>query len=87
MEREPTRDRIFKRGLVIARGLVAGDPVLSEGSENRADVLVLELNRTAVAVDLSLKIAIVSGLFIGLASEVRSQHREDQCGVTGSQWG
>ena len=76
VEFQPTRDRILKRDLVIARGLVAGDPVLSEGPENRADVLVLELNRTAVAVDLGLKIAIVRGLVIGLASKVRSQHRE-----------
>lgn len=76
VEREPTRDRILKRGLVITRGLVAGDPVLSESPENRADVLVLELDRTAVAVDLGLKITIVSGFVVGLASKVRRQHRE-----------
>jgi len=72
----PTRHYIDQRHLEIARGLVAGDPVLAEGPDNRADVLVLELNRTAVAVDLGLKIAIVRGLVIGLASKVRSQHRE-----------
>ncbi len=42
-----------------------------EGPENRANVLVLELNRTAVAVDLGLEIAIARGFDIGLASKVR----------------
>lgn len=76
IEREPAYHRIDQSHLQVDRGLVAGDPCFTEALQCRTDVLVFELDRTAVAVDAGLKIAIVRGLVVGLARDIRSQHRE-----------
>ena len=46
MQLQPPHHHVDQRHLEIEGGLVAGDPVFAESLQNRADVLVLELDRS-----------------------------------------
>ena len=50
------RHGIHQGHLEIEGGLAAGGPVCAEALRNGADVLMLEIDRAAVAVDAGLKI-------------------------------
>jgi hypothetical protein len=76
IQRQPTCHGVYQRHLEVEGGLVARDPVLAEPLEHRADVLVLELDGTAIAVYAGLKIPIVLGLVVGPSGGIVGQHRE-----------
>ncbi|MGF6862149.1 hypothetical protein ABIE69_002730 [Rhodobacteraceae bacterium MBR-64] len=77
VQRQPPRHGIHQGHLKIERGFVAGDPVLAEALQHRADVLVLELDGPlGPVVQQRNERAAMLGLAVAARGDVVGQHRE-----------
>jgi hypothetical protein len=77
VQRQPPRHGIHQGHLEVERGLVAGDPVLAEPLQHRADVLVLELDGPlGPVVQQRQERPAVFGFAVAARGDVVGQHRE-----------
>jgi hypothetical protein len=74
---ESLEDDLGQQTLIVAEGLVPVDPGEAGVAENRADVLVLSLDRSmAAAVQEVAEEAVVFSLVVRLSAQLALQHRE-----------
>jgi len=72
--------RVDQGCLEIEGGLVAGDPVLTEALQHRADILMLELDRPlGPTVQERQERTAMFGLAVGAPGQIVGQHREVIC--------
>lgn len=73
---KPTQDSICQRILIMLGWLEPGNPWLPEANHDRADVLVLALDRFDVSRDSFSKAAITRELYKWTACELVAKHTE-----------